>query len=369
MVAPGCCLLPALAAAQPVPNRIYALQGATARMNAARPAGPGRCATRPAAPSPRRRIRRRAAPVARRLVSAVTGPACPSAVASPPGMSMLVTGQSQAAGLFDATWPRVGAHPAGPGDPPAPAVSAVLQSCLGRPGCPAGGHALGHAGRGARRPHPAGRAGAAAARHPLRPGGCRLGRRRRSPTCSTPPGRRAGTWSGWRRRRRRPPPCWSWRMAPRMRCAARRRRTTSPGSARWSRCCGRPAATRPCRRCRRRSRRCGTRSGCSGPAGWRIGPGWRAGEGWPFRLGLARRRPLDPGTAAHATVIRAAQAEAARRFGLLPGGDMAGVETGADGIHWSAEGFATPRGKRRRRSSGRWRMARGVRDPEGRAAR
>ena len=67
--------------------------------------------------------------------------------------------------------------------------------------------------------------------------------------------------------------------------------------------------------------------------------GLAAGECWPFRLGLARRRPLDPGTAAHATVIRAAQAEAARRFGLLPGGDMTGVETGADGIHWSAEGL------------------------------
>ena len=38
-------------------------------------------------------------------------------------------------------------------------------------------------------------------------------------------------------------------------------------------------------------------------------------------------------------MIRAAQAAAARRFGLLPGGDMAGVATGADGIHWSADGL------------------------------
>ena len=63
------------------------------------------------------------------------------------------------------------------------------------------------------------------------------------------------------------------------------------------------------------------------------------GEGWAFRLGLAQRRPLDPGTAAHAAVIRAAQSDAARRFGLRPGGDMAKVEVGADGIRWTAAGL------------------------------
>ena len=64
-----------------------------------------------------------------------------------------------------------------------------------------------------------------------------------------------------------------------------------------------------------------------------------AGDGWPFRLGLAQRRPLPPKVVAGAAAIRAAQAAAARCFGLLPGGDMAAVETGADGIHWSAAGL------------------------------
>lgn len=59
---------------------------------------------------------------------------------------------------------------------------------------------------------------------------------------------------------------------------------------------------------------------------------------WTWRLGLARLRPLDPATAGHAAVIRAAQAEAARRFGLRPGGGLERVDTGADGLHWSAGG-------------------------------
>ena len=66
--------------------------------------------------------------------------------------------------------------------------------------------------------------------------------------------------------------------------------------------------------------------------------GLAPGKGWLFDLGVAQLRPLDPATAAHAAVIRAAQGKAARRYGLLPGGEMVDVETGADGIHWSAEG-------------------------------
>jgi hypothetical protein len=68
---------------------------------------------------------------------------------------------------------------------------------------------------------------------------------------------------------------------------------------------------------------------------------WLAPEGEASALarwGLLRFSPLPAETVAGAAAIRAAQAEAARRLGLLPGGDLSVVALLADGIHWNRDG-------------------------------
>jgi hypothetical protein len=51
-------------------------------------------------------------------------------------------------------------------------------------------------------------------------------------------------------------------------------------------------------------------------------------------MGIASLGPLPAPAKAQAEAIRAAQARAAAELGLLPGGDMASVMPGLDGVHW-----------------------------------
>ncbi|WP_165982679.1 hypothetical protein [Dankookia rubra] len=334
------CLLPGLAAAQPAPNRVYGLQGGAAHIAISARGG---WEVRDAAGH---------------AVAAATGP--DAALRVPPGgwyrlyrdgtpfggrfaagHVVLVSGQSQASGLFDATWPRVGAHPAGPGDAPAPPVSAILQSCLGRAGCPAEGTRW--VAPGEQLPEPLGARALLAELALLRPG--------------IPFALADATWGGAGIADLLDP------ARPARGQMVRVAEAAAPASALLLLAHGTtdamrgtpagdyvagvgalvallraaggdpamPALQAPLSPLRDAAGLLG-----SGRLADRVG--LAAGEGWPFRLGLAQRRPLDPATAAHAGVIRAAQAEAARRFGLLPGGDLTGVATGADGIHWTAEG-------------------------------
>jgi hypothetical protein len=55
---------------------------------------------------------------------------------------------------------------------------------------------------------------------------------------------------------------------------------------------------------------------------------------WMLRAGIASTGPLPARVAEQAEAIRAAQARAATGLGLLPGGDMAAVAPGLDGVHW-----------------------------------
>ncbi|MFZ4409009.1 MAG: hypothetical protein ACOYOH_16840 [Paracraurococcus sp.] len=329
-------LVPALAAAQPVPDRIYALEGGTARLPlpaagawavtdeagravavAADPDGGWRLP-----PGGWYRLSRDGVPFGGRFAG---------------GHVILVTGQSQAAGLFSATWPRVGAHPAGPGDAPAPPVSAILASCLGRPGCPPEGTRWGPAGEalGARtllaelaRLRPGipfaladvarGGAGVADLLDPARPA---RGHLERVAQAAAPASALLvlahGTTDAMRGT-----PAADFIAGTAALVALLREAGGNPAM---------PALQAPLPPLRDAVRLLG-----SGRLADRAG--LTAGDGWPFRLGLARRRTLDPAVAAHADIIRAAQAEAAHRFGLRPGGNMAGIATGADGIHWTADG-------------------------------
>jgi hypothetical protein len=332
-------LLPALAAAQPMPNRIHAVDGAAARIPL--PAAgaweardeAGRTVAAAAAgpllvpPGGWYRLFRDGAPFGGRFAA---------------GHVVLVTGQSQASGLFDASWPRVGAHPAGPGDPPAPAVSALLQSCLGRPGCPPEGTrwVLPGEALGARillaelaRLRPGipfaladaawGGAGIADLLDPARPARGHLVR----VAAAAAPASALLILAHGTTDAMRGTPAEDYIAGAGALVALLRAAGGNPAM---------PVLQAPLSPLRDAVGLLGS-GRLADRLGLTTGPG--AEDAWPFRLGLARHRPLDPATAAHAAAIRAAQAGAALRFGLLPGGDLAGVETGADGIHWSAEGL------------------------------
>jgi hypothetical protein len=358
-------LLPAFAAAQPVPNRIHALRGATARIplpaagaweardEAGRIVAAARADPLLVPPGGWYRLFRDGAPYGGRFAA---------------GHVVIITGQSQAAGLFDATWPRVGAHPAVPGDPPAPAVSAVLESCLGHPGCPPEGTRWERPGAalGARvllaelaRLRPGipfaladaawGGAGIADLLDPARPVRGHLVRVAEAAAAASALLILAhGTTDAMRGTPAEDYVAGVGALVVLLRKAG--------GNAAM------PALQAPLSPLR-------DAVGLLGSGRLADWAGLAPGEGWPFRLGLARRRSLDQAASAHAAVIRAAQAEAARRFGLLPGGDMAGVATGADGIHWSADGL---RQAARAAAAAIVRALEdggGVLDPEGRAAR
>jgi hypothetical protein len=333
-------LLPCLAAAQPARNQVYALEGSTARV--------------PVPADETWEVRHEDGRVLR-----PTGPADPDGVLRLPpggwyqlfrggvpfggrfaaGHVVLVTGQSQAAGLFDATYPRVGAHPAEPDDPPAPPVSALLEGCFGRPDCPpegtrwvAPGEALGArtllAELARLRPGipfaladaARGNAGIADLLDVARPADGYLAVVARA---AAPASALLVLAHGTTDANRGTPP-EAYIVGVGELVGLLREAGGNPAM---------PALQAPLSP---------LRDGYSLLGSGRLAEWFELApdrEGWLFAFGLARLRPVVPATAAHAAVIRAAQAEAARRYGLLPGGEMADVETGADGIHWSAEGL------------------------------
>ncbi|MBL6459550.1 hypothetical protein JMJ55_30025 [Belnapia sp. T6] len=331
--------LPCLAAAQPVPNRVYALEGATARIRV--PAGKawevrdeaGRV-VRPVAPAdPDGALRLPAGGWYQLFRDGV-----PFGGRFAAGYVVLVTGQSQAAGLFHASSPRVGAHPAGPGDPSAPPVSAVLEGCFGRPGCPPEGTrwVTADAALGARtllaelarlRPgipfalvHAArGNTGIADLLDLARPadGYLAVVARATAPVSALLVLAHGTTDA----QRGTPPETYIVGVGELVRLL--REAGGNPTM---------PALQAPLSPLR-------DAYGLLGSGRLAEWTGLALGSGWLFDLGFAQVRPLDAATAAHAALIWEAQAEAARRYGLLPGGEMADVETGRDGIHWSAEGL------------------------------
>ncbi|MDO9710594.1 hypothetical protein [Paracraurococcus lichenis] len=327
------------AGALPPPDCIHALEGATARIPL--PPGPGAWAVRDQAGRPVRpagpadadgglrvppggwyRLYRDDAPVGGRFAA---------------GHVVLVTGQSQAGGLFFATWPQVGAHPVGPADPPAPPVSAVLEGCREPAGCPWGetrwrpaGEALGArillAELARLRPGiPVALAdtswGNAGILDLLDPAGPARPYLVRVAEAAAPASALLVLAHGTSDALARTPPA---AYAAGVGALAGLLRAAGGNPAM-------PALQAPLAPLRDAVALLGS-GRLAGLAGITS-----AGH-WTLALGLAWHRPLDPATAAQAGAIRYAQAEAARRFGLLPGGDMAAVESGADGIHWSAEG-------------------------------
>lgn len=335
LLLPAALLPPCGATAQPAPNRIYAVAGVAARIPLP---GPGAWEARDE--------------VGVRVATATESPllvppggwyqlfrdGIPFGGRFAAGHVVLVTGQSQAAGLFDASWPRVGAHPAGPGDPPAPRVSALLQSCLGRSACPpegtrwvAPGEALGArvllAELARLRPGMPfaladaawGGAGIADLLDPARPARGHLAR----VAAAAAPASALLILAHGTTDAMRGTPAKDYVAGIGALVALLRGASGNPAM---------PVLQAPLSPLR-------DAVGLLGSGRLADWAGLAPGEGWPFRLGLAQRRPLDPATAAQAVVIRAAQAEAAQRFGLLQGGALEAVATGADGIHWSAEGL------------------------------
>jgi lysophospholipase L1-like esterase len=264
---------------------------------------------------------------------AVSVPAARFAV----GLVVLVTGQSQADGLFFATSPGTGAFPAGPADPAAPPVSALLHDCHGAPRCGPGGTAWSPVGEalGARvllaelarrlgRPVPLalgaaawGGAGIRELADPAAPAGASL---RRVAAAAAPASAAVLLAHGTTDTFRATPP-----EAYRADLAA------VVGVLRAAGPPGMPVLQAPLPTLDGSVRLLGSRR----LAAWLLPPG---GEGWPTRLGLAWRSRGDAEALRRAEAVREAQAAAARELGLLPGGAMDGVALGLDGVHWSPEG-------------------------------
>jgi lysophospholipase L1-like esterase len=255
------------------------------------------------------------------------------------GLVVLVTGQSQADGLFFATSPGTGAFAAGPGDPAAPPVSALLHDCHGAPRCGPEGTAWSPVGEalGARvllaelarrlgRPVPLalalgnaswGGAGIRDLADAAAPAGASL----RRVAASAAPASAAvllahGTTDTFRGT---PPDAYRADLA----AVVMVLRAAGPP--------GMPVLQAPLSPLDGPIRLLGSRR----LAAWLLPPD---GGGWPTRLGLARRSRGDPEALRRAAAVREVQAAAARELGLLPGGAMEGVALGPDGVHWSPEG-------------------------------
>ncbi len=303
-------LLAGTALAQPAPehNRIYPLQGRTARLpvpvlpgvawmvrdeagRILRPWGPAEAdGTLRLPPGGWYRLARRdaggrAEEVGGRFAA---------------GLVVLVTGQSQAEAFFADAYPQYGAFPATATDPPAPPVAALLHDCTGWPHCARDGlvWTTVDARLGARvllaelakrlGPVPIllvngafGGAGAAELADPASPAGSRLRRVARA-------------------------------VAPASAALILAHGTTDALA-------GTPAAAYA--------------ASLAGVVGVLRAEGR---PGMPVLL--APLSPLRAGTAAGARAVRDGQASLARGAGLLPGGAMAGVAAGPDGIHWSPDG-------------------------------
>ncbi len=62
-------------------------------------------------------------------------------------------------------------------------------------------------------------------------------------------------------------------------------------------------------------------------------------QNWATRLGIAWTGALPADLAARAAGIRAAQQDAVAALGLQDGGDLSGITPNADGLHWTEEGM------------------------------
>jgi len=252
------------------------------------------------------------------------------------GLVILVTGQSQADGFFFATAPERGAFPAGPEDPPAPPVSALLLDCRGREDCgPEGtvwvpvGEVLGARlllAELARRLGPVPLAlGAAswggASIRDLADVAAPAGQRLRRVAAAAAPASAAillahGTTDTFRGT---PPDAYQADLAIVVRALRAAGRPGMPLLQALLSPLDGPVRLLG-------SRRLATRL---------LSPD---GGGWPMRWGLAWRSAADPEALRRAAAIREAQAVAARALGLRPGGRMGGVALGLDGVHWSRDG-------------------------------
>jgi hypothetical protein len=333
-------LLASAAAAQPAPprNRIYPLQGTTARLPVeATPGAEYQVQTeagaiiRPWGPAgPDGTLRLPPGGWYRLIRRDAVGEAEALGHRFAAGLVILVTGQSQAAALF-ADGPAVsGAFPPEATDPPAPPVSVLLQTCDGRPGCGADGTTWTKAGDRlgarallaglARRLGPGlplalanaawGGAGAADLADPASPAGRNL---RRIAAAAAPASAALilahGTADALLGT---PAEAYVTSMAQ----VVAAMRATSPAM---------PVLLAPLSPLLGQTRLLGSGSL----------PTWLL----PWDSTTLARRPLDPQTEAAAAAIRQAQQQLRRDLDLGHGGDMAGVTPGLDGIHWTAQGL------------------------------
>jgi hypothetical protein len=256
------------------------------------------------------------------------------------GFVILLTGQSQANSFFWSGDPGVGALPARPGDPPPPPVAAWLQECAaGAPGCGPDGTAWSAPGDALG-------------------GRVLLGELARRLGGPVPLALANGAWGGASAAELADPDTRAGRRLRRVMRAA------APVSAALLLAHGTTDAflgTPPARYGAALARivdilRAGAEGAGSPPVLLAplpplMGPTRLLGSGalaarllpvdgapaWTLRMGIASAGPLPAQARAQAEAIRAAQARAAAELGLLPGGDMAAVMPGLDGVHWSPD--------------------------------
>ncbi len=255
------------------------------------------------------------------------------------GLVVLVTGQSQADSFFRSDDPAVGAFPAGPGDPPLPPVAGWLRDCgaADAPGCgpdgtawSAPGNALG--GRVllaelALRVGPVplalanaawGGASAAELAEPDAPAGRRLRRvARAAAPASAALVLAHGTTDALRGTTPEDYGAALARVVEALRAAGAEGAAVAP-----------PVLLAPLPPLKGPTRLLG-----SGSLAALLLP-TEGAAAWTLRAGIASTGPLPARVGAQAEAIRAAQARATAGLDLLPGGDMAGVAPGLDGVHW-----------------------------------
>lgn len=255
------------------------------------------------------------------------------------GFVVVLTGQSQADSLFRADDPSIGAFPAGPGDPPPPAVAAVLRGCdASAPGCGADGTAWDEPGHAlgvrtllaelARRLGPVpvalangawGGASAAELADPETPAGRRL----RSAAAAAAPASAAlvfahGTTDALRGTAPGDYEASLTRIVGLLRAGG------AGGEATPVLLAPLPPLAGPTRLL-----------GSGRLAAWLLPK--EGAPDWTLRAGLASRGPVPGAGANGADAIREAQNRATAALGLLPGGDTSGVAPGLDGVHWSPD--------------------------------
>jgi lysophospholipase L1-like esterase len=277
----------------------------------------------------------------RRGVTAAVGEA-PRAVGErfAAGFVILVTGQSQAHSFFWSGDPAVGAVPAGAGDPPLPPIAAWLGECaVGAPGCGEDGTAWSVPGDAlggrvllaelARRLGPVplalanGAWGGASAAELADPD-TRAGRRLRRVARAAAPASAAVVLAHGTTDTVLGTPPERYRAALARIVDILRAGAEGPGAP--------PVLLAPLSPLLGGTRLLGSGS----LASWVL-PAEGAPR-WMLRMGVASSISLPAQAEARAGAIRAAQFRAAAELGLLPGGDMASVMPGLDGVHWSPDG-------------------------------